>query len=166
MEFWDKSRQICNCRLFNPDELIVVIRLAAKAEVDEMWSFVGKKHEPRGRWHVIDHRSGHVLAHVFGRRKDTGVSQAQSSTGTVWHHTLLYAGSWDAYTRHRDADEHQPGKRNTKQIEWKPLTWHTRITRLVRETLCFAKSIPMHDMVIGVSGNWYALNASRSHRRT
>jgi IS1 family transposase len=78
MGFWDKNRQICNCRLFNPDELIVVIRLAAKAEVDEMWSFVGKKHEPRGRWHVIDHRSGHVLAHVFGRRKDAAFLKRKS----------------------------------------------------------------------------------------
>ena len=149
-----------------PDEVDVVIQRVEEAEVDEMWSYVGKKREPRWLWHAIDHRSGHVLAYVFGRRKDTGVSQAQSSTGTVWHHTLLYAGSWDAYTRHRDADEHQPGKRNTEQIEWKPLTWRARVTRLVHKTTCFAKSIPMHDMVLGVSVNWYALNASRSHRRT
>jgi hypothetical protein len=34
--------------LFTPDEVTVVIRLAEKAEVDEMWSFVGKQHEPDG----------------------------------------------------------------------------------------------------------------------
>jgi IS1 family transposase len=28
--------------------------------------------EPQWLWYVIDHRSGHVLAHVFGRRKDAG----------------------------------------------------------------------------------------------
>jgi hypothetical protein len=71
MGFWDKSRQICNCRLFTPDEVIVVICLAAKAAVDEMWAFVGEKHVPRWPWHVMDHRSGHVLAPVFERRKDT-----------------------------------------------------------------------------------------------
>jgi hypothetical protein len=49
----------------------VVIRLAEKAEVDKMWLFVGEKHEPRWRWHMLDHRSSHVLAHVFGCRKDT-----------------------------------------------------------------------------------------------
>jgi insertion element IS1 protein InsB len=67
---------------------------------------------------------------------------------------LLYAGFWGAYTRHLDADEHQPGKRHTEQIERKHLTWRPRITRLVRKTLCFAKSIPMHDMVIGVCVHW------------
>src|SRR2546422_11228074 len=35
-----------------------------------MWSFVGKKAEPRWLWHAIDHHSGTVLAYGFGRRKD------------------------------------------------------------------------------------------------
>jgi len=38
--------------------------------VDEMWSFVGNKQEPRWLWHAIDHRTGAVLAYVFGRRRD------------------------------------------------------------------------------------------------
>jgi insertion element IS1 protein InsB len=41
-----------------------------EVEVDEMWSFVGKKQEPRWLWHAIDHCTGQVLAYVFGRRKD------------------------------------------------------------------------------------------------
>jgi IS1 family transposase/transposase-like protein len=56
--------------VLKPDEVTVVIRLAEEAEVDEMWSFVGKKREPRWLWHAIDHHSGHVLAYVLGRRKD------------------------------------------------------------------------------------------------
>jgi insertion element IS1 protein InsB len=39
-------------------------------EVDEMWSFVRRKKDPRWLWHAIDHRSGQVLAYVFGRRQD------------------------------------------------------------------------------------------------
>jgi hypothetical protein len=31
---------------------------------------VGKKHEPRWLWHAIDHRTGKVLAYIFGRRQD------------------------------------------------------------------------------------------------
>jgi len=69
---WNKRRQICNCRSLTPDEVTVVIRLVAKAAVDEMWSFVRTKHAPRWRWHVMDHRSGRVLAPVFERRKDAG----------------------------------------------------------------------------------------------
>ena len=38
--------------------------------MDEMWSFVGNKGNPRWLWHAIDHHTGKVLAYVFGRRKD------------------------------------------------------------------------------------------------
>jgi len=51
--------------------------------------------------------------------------------------------------------EHCPGKRNTQQIERKHLTLRTRIKRLARKTICFSKSIQMHDIVIGLFVNRY-----------
>ncbi len=45
-------------------------RCGLRSELDEMWSYVCKKANPRWLWHAIDHRSGKVLAYVFGRRKD------------------------------------------------------------------------------------------------
>ena len=44
-----------------PDEVDVLIQRAEEAEVDEMWSYVGKKREPRWLWHAIDHRSEPLL---------------------------------------------------------------------------------------------------------
>lgn len=41
-----------------------------ESELDEMWSFVGKKTNPRWLWHAIDRKTGQVLAYVFGRRCD------------------------------------------------------------------------------------------------
>ncbi|MBD2309927.1 hypothetical protein H6G17_31455 [Chroococcidiopsis sp. FACHB-1243] len=41
-----------------------------ESELDEMWSYVAKKSNPRWLWHAIDRQSGKVLAYVFGRRKD------------------------------------------------------------------------------------------------
>ena len=69
--------------------------------------------------------------------------------------TRYYMDYWGAYTRHLDADEHQPGKRNTQQIERKHLTLRTRIKRLVRKTICFSRSTQMHDIVIGLFVNRY-----------
>jgi insertion element IS1 protein InsB len=57
-------------RTIDPAEIIVDIEQAGEAEVDEMWSFVSKKGNPRWLWHAIDHHTGKVLASVFGRRKD------------------------------------------------------------------------------------------------
>src|SRR6266446_8167113 len=60
-------------RTLNPDEVAWDIERAgeAEAEMDEMWSFVGNKGNPRWLWHAIDHCTGKVLAYVFGRRQDT-----------------------------------------------------------------------------------------------
>src|SRR5947199_8751196 len=54
----------------HPRHVEVVLQRVDEAEVDEMWSFVGKKKRPRWMWHALDHRSGKVLAYVFGRRTD------------------------------------------------------------------------------------------------
>lgn len=62
----------------NPEQVKVEIRLVQpdekpnepEAELDEMWSYVGKKANPRWLWHAIDHHSGEVLAYVFGARKN------------------------------------------------------------------------------------------------
>ena len=54
----------------DPEQIVVDIEQAGEAEIDEMWSFVGNKGNPRWLWHAIDHHTGAVLAYVFGRRKD------------------------------------------------------------------------------------------------
>ena len=118
----------------------MVIRLAEEAEVEEMWSYIKGKKEPRWLWHAIEHRSGKVLAYVFGRRKDEVFLKLKALLEPFGLPTYL-TDSWGAYTRHLDAAEHQPGKRHTQKIERKHLTLGTRIKRLARKTICFSKSI-------------------------
>ena len=143
----------------HPDDVDVMIQRAEEAEVDAMGSYVGKQHEPRWLWHAIDHRSGHVLAYVLGRRKDEVFLQRKTlleSFGITRYDTDY----WGAYTRHLDPDEHQPGKRHTQQIERKHVTLRTRIKRLTRKTICCSRSIPMHDVVIGLFVNRYEFGLS------
>ena len=138
--------------MLDPHDVEVVISRVDEAEVDEMWSFVGKKKDHRWLWHAIDHRSGKVLAYVFGRRKDEGFVQLKALL-EPFGITRYYTDYWGAYVRHLDPAEHNPGKRNTQQIERKHLTLRTRIKRLVRKTICFSKSIEMHDIVVGLFVN-------------
>jgi insertion element IS1 protein InsB len=132
----------------------VGIQRVEEVAVDEMWSFVGKERAPRWLWHAMDHRSGYVLAYVLGRRKDEGFLTLKALL-EPFGITRYYTDSWGAYTRHLDTDAHQAGKRNTQQIERKPLTLRTRIKRLVRKTICFSRSTQMHDIVIGLFVNRY-----------
>ena len=125
-----------------------------EAEVDEMWSFVRTKKAPRWLWHAIDHHTGTVLAYVFGRRQDE-VFVALQRLLEPFGITRYYTDYWGAYERHLAPEEYCPGKRNTQQIERKHLTLRTRIKRLARKTICFSKSIQMHDIVIGLFVNRY-----------
>ena len=54
--------------IWRADELEV--RRGLSSELDEMWSYVRSKANPRWLWHAIDHHTGQVLAYVFGRRQD------------------------------------------------------------------------------------------------
>jgi insertion element IS1 protein InsB len=54
----------------DPSEMRVAIQQVEEAEVDEMWSDVGKKTHQRWLWHAIDHRTGVVLAYVLGTHQD------------------------------------------------------------------------------------------------
>lgn len=140
--------------LLKPAQVAVVIRLAEEAAVDDMWSSIKRKQEPRWRWHAIDQRSGKGLAYVFGRRKDEVFLKLKAWLERFGI-TTYFTDYWGAYTRHLDAAEHQPGKRHTQKIERNHLTLRTRIKRLACKTICFSKSIQMHDMVMGLFVNRY-----------
>jgi insertion element IS1 protein InsB len=56
----------------------LALRRELTSELDEMWSYVGKKANPRWLWHAIDHQSGKVLAYVFGRRQDADLLQLKT----------------------------------------------------------------------------------------
>lgn len=67
----------------------------------------------------------------------------------------FYTDGWGAYQRHIDPAFHTVSKRQTQQIERKHLTLRTRIKRLARKTICFSKSIWLHDVGIGLFINRY-----------
>jgi IS1 family transposase len=142
-------------RTLNPEQVVVDVEQAGEAEIDAMWSFVSNKGNPRWLWHAIDHHTGAVLASVFGRRKDEVFLRLQALL-EPFGLTRFYTDHWGAYTRHLNPDVHSPGKRNTQKIERKHLTLRTRIKRLVRKTMCFSKTIQMHDIVLGLFVNRYA----------
>ena len=99
--------------------------------------------------------SGAVLAYVLGSHKDSVFLKLKSLLAP-FRITRFYTDDWGAYQRHIPALHHEIGKRNTQKIERKHLTLRTRIKRLARKTICFSKSIQMHDIVLGLFVNRYA----------
>jgi insertion element IS1 protein InsB len=148
--------------VLNPQQVEVEIwradelegRRGLSSELDEMWSFVARKRNPRWLWHAIDHHTGRMLAYVFGRRKDDVFLKLKALL-EPFGITTFYTDGWGAYERHIDAEKHQVGKENTQKIESKHTNLRTRIKRLVRRTICFSKTEQMHDLVIGLFINRY-----------
>lgn len=119
-----------------------------------MWSYVGKKTNPRWLWHAIDRQSGQVLAYMFGCRKDQVFLQLKKLLEPFGIKRYCTDG-WGAYGRHLPLESHEIGKRKTQRIERKHLNLRTRIKRLTRKTICFSKTEEMHDLVIGLFINRY-----------
>ena len=78
------------------------VRRGLSSELDEMWSYVQSKGQPRWLWHAIDHHTGKVLAYVFGRRKDAVFLKLQQLL-EPFGITKFYTDGWGAYERHIDA---------------------------------------------------------------
>jgi insertion element IS1 protein InsB len=127
----------------------VVVRKVEEVELDEMWSLVGRKRHPRWLWGALDHHTGRILAYVFGRREDRALLKLQALLAPFGIRRY-YTDGWGASHRHLAPRQHVVGKRRTQQLERKHLTLRTRIKRLVRKTICFSRSVKMHDLVIGL----------------
>ena len=123
--------------------------------MDEMWSFVGSKSQQRWLWHAIDHHTGQILAYVFGTREDETFLQLKEFLAPFGI-THFYTDGWGAYRRHLDPSTAYSWE--TAYAKDRTQTHShcvTRIKRLTRKTICFSRSILMHDLVIGLFINRY-----------
>ena len=98
---------------------------------------------------ALDHQTGRIVAYTFGRRADRVLLKLKALLEPLGIRRF-YTDGWGAYRRHLDPGRHVVSKRRTQQLERKHLTFRTRIKRLVRKTICFSKSIQMHEIVIGL----------------
>jgi insertion element IS1 protein InsB len=96
----------------------VVICKVDEGELDEMWSFVGCKQQPRWLWGALDHQTGRIVAYVFGRREDQAML-ARKAPLVPPGIRRFYTDGRGAYRRHLNPHQHVVGKRRTQQLERK-----------------------------------------------
>jgi insertion element IS1 protein InsB len=102
----------------------------------------------------IDHHTGQTLAYVCGAREDDVFVELQGLLAPFGI-TRFDPDGWGAYRRHIDHDKHTVGKRHTQKIDRKHTTLRAQMKRLVRQTICFSRSILLRDLVIGLFINRY-----------
>jgi len=69
--------------------------------------------------------------------------------------TKFYTDGLKTYERHIHPEIRVVNKYKMQKIERKHLTLRARIKRLARKSICFSKSVEMHDLVIGLFINKY-----------
>ncbi|OFC61826.1 transposase [Candidatus Erwinia dacicola] len=103
--------------------------------------------------------TGGVLAYTFGPRTDETCRELLTLL-TPFSIGMLTSDNWGSYAREVPKEKHLMGKIFTQRIERNTLTLRTRIKRLARKTICFSRSIEVHEKVIGsfiestCSTNW------------
>ena len=130
---------------------------------DEMWSYVGKKHQPRWLWWVEEVDTGQVVAYVFGRRTHATFARLRQlllDTGLAV--TRWITDAWWAYVDQLPAEQRVEDKTQLQRLERKHLTLRTRLKRLTRKTICFSKKIFFHDGIIGLCIHHFFFQATNS----
>ncbi|MGC8400356.1 IS1 family transposase [Enterobacter mori] len=122
--------------------------VALICELDEQWSFVGSKAQQHWLWYAYNTKTGGVLAYTFGPRNDETCRELLALL-TPFSIGMVTSDDWGSYAREVPKEKHLTGKIFTQRIERNNLTLRTRIKRLARKTICFSRSVEIHEKVIG-----------------
>ncbi|WP_134805587.1 IS1-like element IS1N family transposase [Shigella dysenteriae] len=122
--------------------------VALICELDEQWSFVGSKARQHWLWYAYNTKTRGVLAYTFGPRTDETCRELLALL-TPFNIGMITSDDWGSYGREVPKDKHLTGKIFTQRIERNNLTLRTRIKRLARKTICFSRSVEIHEKVIG-----------------
>ena len=128
-------------------------------KVDEMWPFAVKKKTQNWLWWVEDAVNGNIIAFTFGRRTNATFRRIQKlliNAGIIVD--LWITDSWIAYQDCLNPDERMEDKGALQSLE---LTLRTRIKRLTRKTICFSKSMDIHNTLIGLFINSFFFNLNQ-----
>ena len=143
---YDQLPSDLNCPLKGEaDELIF---LTLESEIDEMFSFVGKKANKQWIWLAMDVSSRQIIAFYVGSRSRVSALALWKSIPQHYRkHATFYTDGFCAYEGVIPQKQHRvvkKQKRITNHIERFNCTLRQRVSRLVRQSLSFSKKLANH----------------------
>jgi len=114
-------------------------------EVDEFWTYVGKKTNKVWLIYAYHRESGEIVSYVWGKRnlKTAKLLRKKlSDTGITFD--CIYTDDWQSFLGAFSTDNHIIGKANTVGIEGNNCRLRHRIRRAFRKTCCFSKKLRNH----------------------
>ncbi|WP_420800314.1 IS1 family transposase [Myxacorys almedinensis] len=126
-------------------------------QCDELWSFVDNQGNQQWVWLALDAATREIVGVYIGDRNETAARKLWESLPPVYRQcAIAYTDFWAAYAavfpskRHRAVGK-ETGK--TSYIERFNNTLRQRVSRLVRKTLSFSKSLENH-----IGAIWYFIH--------
>ena len=116
-------------------------------ELDELWSFVEKKTQEVWLWLALCRRTRQIVAYTIGDRSQDSAMSLREQVPAGYRRGATRSDFWLAYERAFAARTHRfCGKEEgeTNQAERWFGTLRSRLSRLVRKTYSFSKSVARH----------------------
>jgi len=127
---------------------LAVILQRLEAELDELWSFVGKQAHRHWVWIAMDATTRQVIAfHVGDRSGQSALALWKKVPGVYQEHAVFYTDHYAAYTSVIPFAQHRAISklaRTTNHVERFNCTLRQRVSRLVRATLSFSTKLSNH----------------------
>lgn len=134
------------------------------SELDEMWSFVGRKTNKRWIWIALCAQTRQIIAfHVGNRAREDAKKLWAQLPEQVQKYCLFHTDDWDAYKGVLPEERHEYSKmkKYTNHIERFNNTVRQRVSRLVRKALSFSKIEVNHIGAIKYFFCWYNLETQK-----
>ncbi len=124
---------------------------------DELWSFVGNQGNKQWVWLALDVETREIVGVYIGARDEAAARKLWESLPPVYRQcAVAYTDFWAAYGTVLPSKRHRAvGKETglTSSIERFNNTLRQRVSRLVRKTLSFSKSLENH-----IGAIWYFIH--------
>lgn len=120
-------------------------------ELDEAWSFAGRKENKQWLWAAMCRRTRQIVAFVIGDRSARTCARLWTKIPDSYKSCRSFSDFWKAYRPvfEGDSTHEQVAKDSgeTAHVERFFGTLRQRLGRYVRKTLSFSKSERMHHLV-------------------
>ena len=131
-----------------PARPTAVVMSRLEAEADEMWSFVQKKANKQWMWIAMDAKTRQIIAfHVGDRSGESGKALWANIPLVYREQATFHTDQYEVYKGVIPVEQHRAitkKARKTNHIERFNNTLRQRVSRLVRETLSFSKTLVNH----------------------
>jgi len=125
-----------------------VILHRLEAEIDELWSFVGTKANRQWVWIAMDVTTRQVIAFHVGDRSGQSAEALWAKIPAAYQErAIFYTDQYEVYRGVISSTQHHAISklaRKTNHIERFNCTLRQRVSRLVRATLSFSKTLANH----------------------